>query len=911
MQSIFPENLSDQDNDQDGPGYYYLLPGSGQFVCSPSLSSYLKRGSSPGYEDFLSYIHPKDRGSLQKVFGDARLYKEFSIALRSNQNAGAENDVLINGTVMSDPMGARVIVGQVRLEPMVLPLENMPVIFEGVTNNAAAGLWLSDQSGQFIYLNRKMTDWIKVYSDSPDDSNWLNGLVEPDRTHSTHLYNEAISSGTHFETIFRVVKPDGSLAWYRAAGDPYYDKEARYQGFAGYCLDISDQTDAIREWKTSESSFRTLVEQAPVATCLFVGPELRIDIANESMIAMWGKTAEVIGLPLHVAVPELRGQPFLDLLKNVYETGKAHSARGEMAMIRVGDVLQEFYFDYTYKPIYDTDWDIYGIMDMAVDVTEQVRTTRQLRESEARFRSLILEAPFPTSVYRGRELIIEMANPEMITVWGKGNDVIGMPLHLALPELKTQPFLQILDDVYTSGKTYNTQESKVDLVMGGTLQTFYFNFTYKPLFDSTGNVYAIFNMAVDVTSQVIARHKLQFAEYNLRLAIELAELGTWDLDLLTGEMILSPRLSEWLGISPGSRCTVENILSTAIETERPNLRLFFTRLTDAPQKGISEIIFTVASGNQDAGRIIHSQARCLFNDDGKAYKVSGTSRDITTQKRTQHALEQQVQQRTEELQNVNEELTVTNEELYEINQRLTYSNEELAQYAYVASHDLQEPLRKIRMFSDILSKKQNLADDNQELVIKINKSAQRMSLLIENLLEFSRLLKSEKLFMPVDLNIVAAEVKSDFELMIVEKGAVITIGELPIVQGIGLQMNQLFYNLISNALKFSKPESTPVISITGQYLTNAAARNYISVPVQTSGYHHIKITDNGIGIDSQYSDQIFEVFKRLHRKEIYPGSGIGLALCRRIVTNHNGYIYLESVTGAGTVFHILLPATEE
>jgi hypothetical protein len=486
-----------------------------------------------------------------------------------------------------------------------------------------------------------------------------------------------------------------------------------------------------------------------------------------------------------------------------------------------------------------------------------------------------------------------------------------MPLHLALPELQTQPFLRILDDVYTTGNTYNTQESRVDLEVGGSLKTFYFNFTYKPLFDPSGNVYAIFNMAVDVTSQVTARHQLEFAEYNLRMAIELAELGTWDIDLKTDEMFLSPRLAGWLGVSAHGPVTFEGAHYAVNETDKMRLQHFLTGLTNSPQKGISEIVYTIAQINDRQERIIQSQAQCLFTEEGTPYKISGTSRDVTTQKRTQQALEQQVQQRTEELQNVNEELTVTNEELYEINKRLTYSNEELAQYAYVASHDLQEPLRKIRMFSDMLAKKENLPVDNQELVAKINKSAQRMSLLIENLLEFSRLLKSEKLFIPVDLNIVASEVKSDFELMIAEKNAVITIGKLPVVQGIGLQMNQLFYNLISNALKFSRSGVSPVISISAEYLTSSDARSYISTPVHTSGYHHIQVADNGIGIESQFSDQIFEVFKRLHRKEIYPGSGIGLALCRRIVTNHSGYIYLASLTGVGTVFHILLPAKPE
>ncbi len=255
----------------------------------------------------------------------------------------------------------------------------------------------------------------------------------------------------------------------------------------------------------------------------------------------------------------------------------------------------------------------------------------------------------------------------------------------------------------------------------------------------------------------------------------------------------------------------------------------------------------------------------------------------------------------------NEELQTMNEELADANERLLHSNEELAQYAYVASHDLQEPLRKIRMFSGILREQEDLSEKNTQLVAKISQSSERMSLLIQDLLEFSRLLNSEALLRPVDLGEVCRMLFNDFELTIAEKGAVVRIGKLPVIEAVPLHMNQLFYNLLSNALKFSKPGVAPFVEIDARVISREVAREYISNPDRQVIYYHLTFSDNGIGFDQQYAEQIFEVFKRLHGREAYPGSGIGLALCRRIIANQQGHVFATSVPGEGTTFHLILP----
>jgi signal transduction histidine kinase len=235
---------------------------------------------------------------------------------------------------------------------------------------------------------------------------------------------------------------------------------------------------------------------------------------------------------------------------------------------------------------------------------------------------------------------------------------------------------------------------------------------------------------------------------------------------------------------------------------------------------------------------------------------------------------------------------------------LEAQNKELEQFAYVASHDLQEPLRKIRTFTELVQ--QNIHDKAfaEKYFTKINASAHRMSELIRSVLAYSKISKESEVVAPVDLNEVLKSVLSDFELLIEEKKASITYVSLPIVRGLSVQLGQLFSNLVSNALKFTT--RPPAVRITSRRLS---AGEVNSNPFLLPGdYYEICVADNGIGFDQQYEKKIFNMFQRLHRKEQYAGTGIGLALCKKIAEIHNGSISASSIPGQGTNFCVVLPA---
>lgn len=262
----------------------------------------------------------------------------------------------------------------------------------------------------------------------------------------------------------------------------------------------------------------------------------------------------------------------------------------------------------------------------------------------------------------------------------------------------------------------------------------------------------------------------------------------------------------------------------------------------------------------------------------------------------------------DQIETQNSEILTFNQQLEqkisERTRQLEISNRDLEQFASIASHDLQEPLRKIQTFADIAERTLHNEESSRLYLSKINSSAQRMARLISAVLNYSRLSNTEQPFEAVDLNETLENVKSDLELIIQEKNAVVEHDKLPIVPGVSLQLNQLFLNLINNSLKFT--ERNPVIKIMCREIRKEKIPELkeLSVP---NKYVELVFSDNGIGFEQQHAEKVFNIFHRLHSTKKYPGTGIGLALCKKIVDKHNGYITAKSEPGRGASFYIYLP----
>jgi len=269
--------------------------------------------------------------------------------------------------------------------------------------------------------------------------------------------------------------------------------------------------------------------------------------------------------------------------------------------------------------------------------------------------------------------------------------------------------------------------------------------------------------------------------------------------------------------------------------------------------------------------------RTSINENGRVVGSVLVFKDITERKRVEETLSQKAAE-------------------------LARSNAELEQFAFVASHDLQEPLRKIQAFGDRLRGKCEglLPPEAQDYLGRMHSASARMRTLINDLLTFSRAIRSSEPFVPVDLSSVTREVLSDLEVRIEKTGATLEVGALPTVEADPMQMRQLLLNLIGNALKFQPPGGKPVVKIAARVVTAASGKDLCELTVQ----------DNGIGFDEKYIDRIFAVFQRLHGRTEFEGTGVGLAVCRRIIDRHAGTIVARSQPGEGATFIVTLPVKQ-
>jgi PAS domain S-box-containing protein len=336
-----------------------------------------------------------------------------------------------------------------------------------------------------------------------------------------------------------------------------------------------------------------------------------------------------------------------------------------------------------------------------------------------------------------------------------------------------------------------------------------------------------------------------------------------------------------------------------------NFRIFYTPEELAmkiPEKLLDQAYKTGSASHEgwrvrkDGSRFWGSVTITAFHDEhNKVIGFTKVTRDLTERKKAEDALNA-----------LSAELAIKNKELEEKNQILERANADLSSFNYIASHDLQEPLRKIQVIiSKIIEDAgEKLNEDLKKNFERVQKATLQMQKLIMDLLTYSRSITHKKAFENIDLNTIIEEVQNELSLSVEEHRAQIHSDKLPIIHAIPFQMRQLFLNLFSNALKFSTPGKALMINVKSKIISGNTLQG---IEGKEKKYYDISVSDNGIGFDPKYKDQIFELFQRLHTRDEFPGTGLGLTICKKIAENHGGFMTADSEEGKGAVFHIYLP----
>ncbi len=626
------------------------------------------------------------------------------------------------------------------------------------------------------------------------------------------------------------------------------------------------------------------------ATAIHIGENAVIQYANNAMLTFWGKGEGVIGKSLAEALPELAGQPFIDQFKKVWNEGITIAGAETPAQLKINGILQTFYFDYEYRAIKDEDGKVYCILHMARDVTERVLSTEReqslteelrsaneellasneemnttneelnqsqqelrvlydsLAESDTRFRNMVKQAPVGICMIRAKDLFVTDANDVYLELAGKRRDELeNHTIWDGVPEAAAV-YAPIMNKVIRTGVSFSAREDELILIKKGVPETIFLDFVYEPI-KMNGVVAAIMVLCIDVSDKVIARRKIEEVEERVRLALQAAEIGTFDLDMVKRVMLTSERFDTIFGFDSHQEWKVyanaihpddQPIREAAHKDAMNNGKMFYETRVIHPDKST---------------HWIRVQGSVYYDKDGNPIRMLGTLLDITQFKR----LEQQKDD-----------------------------------FISIASHELKTPITSLKASLQLLDKlKENPASPViPKLIDQSNKSVQKISTLIEDLLNVSRTKEKQLTLNKTTFNAAELMAACCHHIRVAGKYTLTIKGDKELeLYADEHAIDQVLVNFVNNAVKYA-PDSLEIV-----------------LDIEKKGNNvKISVEDTGPGISA---DKIPYLFDRYYQAQTggfnNSGLGLGLYICAEIIRKHGGQIGVDSTEGKGSTFWFTLP----
>ncbi len=803
-----------------------------------------------------------------------------------------------------------------------------------------------------------------------------------------HVYTTGIPS--HHNEILARLNPHGVMEdhYFNVVYLPYYEPNGTISGVVTMAYEVTEMVLARKKVEESEQRFRNLVEKLTSPVCILKGEDMVLEVANEPVYKVWGVDNKALGKPFLEIIPEMKDQPFMGWLLDVYHNGVTHYGNEEPAyFVREDGSHETIYFNFVYQPYREDNGTITGVMVLATDVTLQVNSRKKIeeseafnrtllesnpdclkvldsdgrvifmnsnglcaleiddfntvknelwwgmwstenqqtvkaavnkalagenayfqapntttkgtpkwwdvivspvlgegndkkvshiisvsrditkqkreairiKESEARFRSLVAQAPVAICILKGNNFMVEIANDFYLNVVDKGEDFIGRPLFDSLPELQAQGIVELLDGVMKNGTPFYGNELELHLIRNEKNAQCFFNFVYQPLLENDGTIGGIIVVANEVTEQVLARKKIEESEAHLRKMADLMPAKITNADPSGGVTYCN---SEWLNFTGLTEAAFIGFGYHSIM--HPDELAEFEKRFDMAAQTDTDLEMEMRFLGLDGGYKWHlNRASPVRDENGEIKMWVGFTTEIQKMKE-------------DELKKEN--------------------------FLKTISHELKTPVTSIKGYVQLLL---SMLKDGQEgklalmplksSLVRVNVQVSRLTRLINEILDIARL-NEDKLQLDkelIDLNYLVTETVQDILLTTVNHQIKIINNFSCSVYCDKDRIGQVVINLITNAIKYSPVNNGIEVEI------NQAEKNRVTVSIR----------DFGIGIEKKDQEKLFDRFYRVEGKmeNVFSGFGIGLFIAKEIIIRHNGSISVESEKGEGSVFTFTLP----
>lgn len=751
-------------------------------------------------------------------------------------------------------------------------------------------VWIAKPDGEVVYYSSRLSEFAGAARQANGTWKWQ-GLLHPeDQESTTQVWAESVATGKVYEKEHRVQMKDGTYRWYLSRAFPQKNEKGAVLNWFGTATDIHEQKLIERKIKEAEERWRTALEATQIGTWDF-NPDTKTFYLSDVARNIRGLGPDV-GNHFQIHRETIHPdnlQHVEGAMQEALDRGEEDSFAMEYRVFKKSE-QQWCWIRSIGRMIAGNEGKPQRVIGIMQDITRQKEAEEKLQYL-ATLTQNIADAVIGTDI---NHIIINWNNgAEKIYGWKK-DEAIGK----SAKELLHTQFLTPND-----AQNWVIEYNAVGYWQGEVLQKRKDGETISVMASvarvTDGNGKHIGGVAVnkDITEQRKAAQLLKESEERFRL---LTNTIPQVVSISNKDGKPEYLNDQWYNITGQ---TTEEGLQYRMEMVHPDDVQAVTQKWEQALLDRQPFFIEYRLRNQVGNdyRWFFGNIQPLKDKDGNVIKWIGASTDIQHFKDISVLLKQEVQERTVELNRLNKALQKQTEELRR-------SNEDLQQFAHVASHDLKEPLRKIKTYGSRLHDEfENILPERAKLYLeKMDAAATRMASMIDGVLGYSMLGATEQLVEEIDLNELIEQIKSDLEIIIQQKKAVIRHGDLPLIEGSAILLYQLFYNLINNSLKFSRHDVVPVISIISENKKNVKAEKADALLAGPS-YIQISVSDNGIGFNQEYAQKIFKTFTRLNAKDRYEGTGLGLSLCQKIVQRHNGEISAQGVLNEGATFIITLP----